>query len=136
MYPTGNIAVEAKISIDETLFAEQAVTLPRNWKIGIGFDGSNQSIDQFYHHRGYGNLSTSISKEFKKPRLNLYVRANDILKKSYSGDRALFIPYSSSSYNDKQTVTFGLTYRFGKQTVKIKEVSKDNNLEEANKRSK
>lgn len=74
--PYGNLTL-GKANINLYGSVNSDFTLPLNWKIGIGFDGSNLSSDQFYHHRGYGNLSTSISKEFKKPRLNLYVRAND-----------------------------------------------------------
>jgi hypothetical protein len=111
-------------------------TLPKNWKIGIGFDGSNLTSDKFYHHRGYSNLSASIVKKIKKPQLDLYLSANDIFKAEYSGNSALFLPYTTISYNDSRAVVFGITYRFGKQTVRVKEVAKDNNLEEANKRLK
>ncbi|RDC55371.1 hypothetical protein DU508_17515 [Pedobacter chinensis] len=108
--------------------------LPKNFKIGIGLDFSNLSSDQFYHHRGYSNLSASLSKELKKPKLNIFLRGNDILKTSFTGNTALFLPYSSQSYNDKRITTLGVIYRFGKQTVKAKEIFKDDNLEESNKR--
>lgn len=123
-----NLTISGSINNDFTLL--------KNWKIGVGFDGSNLTSDQYYHHRGYGNLSAAIVKELKKPQLNLYLRATDIFKNSYSGVKALFLPYSELSYNDRQTLVFGLTYRFGKQTVKVKEVTKDKNLEDANKRLK
>lgn len=46
------------------------------------------------------------------------------------GERAMFLPYNSKSYNDSRTLVFGLTYRFGKQSVKLKEVSKDDKLQQ------
>ncbi|CAM4050063.1 Outer membrane receptor proteins, mostly Fe transport [Pedobacter westerhofensis] len=111
-------------------------TFAKNWKIGIGFNGSNVNSDQLYHHLGYSNMSASLVKEFKKPQLILYIRGNDIFKGTYEGEKALFLPYSSRAYNDTRTIAFGLTYRFGKQTVKAKELTKDDNLQEANQRIK
>jgi len=111
-------------------------TLPKNWKIGIGFSGSNVNSDQLYHHLGYSNMSATLVKEFKKQQLTLYIRGNDIFKSTYEGEKALWLPYQSRSYNDTRTIAFGLTYRFGKQTVKAKEVNKDDSLNEANQRIK
>jgi hypothetical protein len=133
--PYGNLPL-GKANVNIYGNVSNDLSLPKNWKIGLGFDWSNFSSDKFYHHRGYSNLNAAITKEFKKPQLNLYIRANDILKDSYSGNNALFIPYNTEAYNDRRTVVFGLTYRFGKQTVKAKEITKDNNLEESNKRLK
>ena len=123
-----NINIHANINND--------FSLPKNWKIGVGFFATNMTSDQLYRHKGSSNLSASLIKEFKSPQLSLYVRGNDILKGSYSGDKALFLPYNSISYSDVRTLVFGLTYRFGKQSVKVKEVTKDDSLQEANQRLK
>jgi ferric enterobactin receptor len=109
-------------------------TLGNHWKIGIGMDFTNRSSDQFYDHKGYKNVTASVIKTFNKPQLDLFLRGADIFKTTYSGTTSLFLPYRNFSYNDTQTFTFGLTYRFGKQTVKVKGIDKDNNLKESNKR--
>jgi len=76
--------------------------------------------DQLYNHRRYSSVNASLIKDFKKPQLSLYVRGNDIFKGQYGGDRAMFLPYIDKTYNDSRTLVFGLTYRFGKQSVKVK----------------
>lgn len=131
--PYGNLPL-GKTNINIYGSIGNDLLLPGGFKLGVGLDFSNLSSDQFYHHRGYSNLSASLNKEFKKPQLSLYVRGNDILRRSFTGNEALFLPYDSQSYNDRQTITLGLTYRFGKQTVKAKQVLKDEGLEESNKR--
>lgn len=99
--------------------------LPKDWVLSLGVETSNHRGDRYFVYRKYNNLNLTVAKEFKRPGINMFVKASDIFKSQNSSYRALYIPYSESAYGDTQTVSLGISYRFGKGTVKSKDVQKD-----------
>lgn len=102
--------------------------LPKDWVLSLGVEASSKRGDRYFVYRKYNNVNITVAKELKKPGVSFFIKASDIFRDQISAYKSVYLPYSESAYGDHQTISVGISYRFGKGTVKSKEVQKDQTL--------
>ena len=102
-------------------------TLPKDWRITVGFYGMTPNYTLQGRGNGYSSYSLSINKQLLKKRLNLSISANNFLKKYRSNHSHLEDAYflqETWGRTVQQRFSFSISYRIGELRSSVKKAER------------
>lgn len=106
--------------------------LGKSWRFDAAIDYSIAQSDGFFRHRQTSSIDLTIQKKIISPNLTFKLGIVDLFMSNKSGSEALYsnFLYKSVSYSDVFATRFTATWKFGKQSVKVKNFINSENKSE------
>lgn len=116
-----DIAATTKATPMHSISLLNSFSLPKSFKVELSTFYNGQYDDGYFLHYKQANIDFAVVKDFANSKFSAGIFGNDIFRTNSYKQKANYLHYIESGYMDSQRFGFNVTWRFGKQTISVKQ---------------